>query len=133
MASSPTRLPGTVPYSGLTDLFHFLLGRLPHGLSGGTGAVFVEPFGPEWGRGRWGSMERPGRSGGAAAAAIAAGGGIGQRSTPNLDVNGSKHDPLFARIPQVLTRPAGTGYDGCSPHEFLNDQFAITSGSALRA
>lgn len=123
----------TIPYSGLTDLFHFLLGRLLHGLSGGADAVFFEPLGPEWGRGRQGSIGRPDRSDGGTAAAIAAGGGIGQRSTPNLDTNGTKRDSLFARKPQALTGLAGTGYDGCLTLEFLGNQLAITSGSVLRA
>ena len=54
-------------------------------------------------------------------------------SLHNPDANGIKRDPLFARIPQALTGLAGTGYDGCSTLEFLNDQLTITSGSALRA
>ena len=42
---------GALPYSDLMAFFRFLLGRLLHGLSGGTGAVFIEPLGPEWSRG----------------------------------------------------------------------------------
>ena len=49
ITASPFR--GAIPYSGLADLFHSLLGCLLPGLSGGTGATFVEPLGPEWGRG----------------------------------------------------------------------------------
>ena len=50
---------GAIPYPGLMDFFHFRLGRLLFGLSGGTGGTFVELLGLGMGRGGGGTDRAP--------------------------------------------------------------------------